>query len=536
MIRQICLKDWRLLWPMVALATGIQLALGWASYKTGLFHDDSAAVALLRPLTIAWFAAIVALGATTVHQDPIPGVDQDWLIRPLKRNQVLLAKIAFVVVSVCAPMLLIDVALAMLQGFPFAASLGSALYKELSVVVYVIVPVLALAALTRNMAELALLAAALVVAYAASLFLSALLLGGAQCPTCDTSVVWIEHLLQRLGILAGACVILTLQYYRRRTNWARTVALCGAVALVCAQLPWSTAFNIQRWISGSSARSAAVQIGPQTQSSLGAEGADAAAAHRLGAGQATRALLEGNVGEAAEFVRERRHARAAPLVIDVPLRISGVSADELLLLDRLGVQVLDSAGRRLYRGTSASELLDMVGAFTGISPAERGIAHQTLELPAAVFRAHPSGAQVQLEYSLTLMRALAQHRLPAQDGMLKASDIGVCMTRADQNRVRLRCEQLGDAPYCLAATLHGAHGILVPEQVSCVHDYRRDIPSPTTALALEGIDLWVRETTGLTHGAAQPADFSESYVTLTTYGAPEHFTRTLVLPSPRPTP
>jgi hypothetical protein len=534
-IRQICLKDWRLLWPMVALATGIQLALGWASYKAGLFHDDSAAFALLRPLTIAWFAAIVALGATTVHQDPIPGVDQDWLIRPLKRNQVLLAKIVFVVVTVCAPMLLIDVALAMLQGFSFAHSLGSGAYKELSVALYVILPALALAALTRNMAELALLAAALVVAYAASLFVSALLLGGAQCPTCDTSVVWIERLLQRLGIVTGAGVILALQYYRRRTNWARAVALCGAVALVCAQLPWSTAFGIQRWISGSSARSAAVQIGLQAQSSLGAEGADDAA-HRLGAGQATRALLEGNVGEAAEFVRERTHARAAPLLIDVPLRISGVSADELLLLDRLGVQVLDAAGRRLYRGTSASELRDMVGAFTGISPAERGIAHQTLELPAAVFRAHPRGAQVQLEYSLTLIRALAQHRMPAQDGTLKASDIGICMTRADQNRVRLRCEQLGDAPYCLAATLHGAHGILVPEQLSCVHDYRRDIPSPTTTLALEGIDLWIRETTGLTHGAAEPADFSESYVTLTTYGAPEHFTRKLVLPALRLTP
>jgi len=29
MIRQICAKDWRLLWPMVALVAAIQLGLGW---------------------------------------------------------------------------------------------------------------------------------------------------------------------------------------------------------------------------------------------------------------------------------------------------------------------------------------------------------------------------------------------------------------------------------------------------------------------------------------------------------------------------
>jgi hypothetical protein len=534
MIRQICAKDWRLLWPMVALVTAIQLGLGWASYKAGLFHEDSAAVALLRPLTIAWFAAIVALTAAAVHQDPIPGVDQDWLIRPLHRTQLLLAKTIFVVLSVCVPMLLIDVGQAIVYRFPLAASLGTALYKELSVVVFLIVPVLALAAATRNMAELAVLAAALVVAYAASLFLSALVMGGAQCPTCDTSVVWIERLLQRAGIFAGACVILALQYYRRRTPWARSIAIGGAVLLVCLQLPWSAAFAAQQWISGSTRRSAAIRIEPQSPSNLDTQ--SGAAGRPLGAGQATRALLEGNVGEAVEFVREHTHARSAPVLIDVPVRITGVSTDELLLLDRLTLQMIDSGGRLLYGGTSSSELLDMVGAFSGEIPAERGLAHQTIELPDKVWRATPPEARLRLEYSLTLMRVLAQHRMAAQDGLLRESDVGICLTRADQNRVRLRCEQLGDAAFCLGATLYGTHGVTVPEQLSCVHDYRRGIPSPTTALTLEGIDLWVRETTGLTHGAAEAADFAHSYLVLKIYGAPEHFGRALIVPSPRATP
>jgi len=274
-----------------------------------------------------------------------------------------------------------------------------------------------------------------------------------------------------------------------------------------------------------------VRIGPQAASNLG--GQTEAAPRRLGAGQATRSLLEGHVGEAVEFVRERARAHDAPVMIDVPLQITGVSADELLLLDRLEVRMLDSHGKQLYRGTAASELLDMAGAFGEGSEAQRGLAHQTIEVPQSVLRAVPPGATLQLEYSLTLLRALAQQRMAAQDGVLKAPEVGICMTRADQNRVRLRCEQLGDPAYCLGATLHGAHAVLVPRQLGCVHDYRRGIPSPTTLLALMGIDLWLRETTGLTQGVAEPTDFSDSYVTLTVYGAPEHFMRTLVLPSPR---
>jgi hypothetical protein len=535
MIRQIWLKDWRLVWPMVGLATAIQLALAWASYKSGFFHQDAAAFALLRPLTVAWFAAIAALSAAVIHQDPIPGVDQDWLIRPLSRTHMMIAKIAFVVLCVCTPMLLIDLASAGAYRFGLTASLGVVLYKELAVVVFLIVPVLALAAVTRNMAELAVLATALVVAYAASLLLSALFLGGAQCPTCDTSVFWLERALQRAGILLGACIVLALQYYRRRTAWARTVAIVGASALVFVQLPWSVAFALQSSLSGSSHRSAAVQIEPQSDSSTGAKGGPAAA-RLLDAGQATRALLEGNVGEAVEFIRERTHARGAPVLLDAPLRITGVSSDELLLLDRLDVTLLDAQSRTLYRGTSASQPLDIMGAFAGEVAAERGLAHQTLELPGDVYRATLSESRLRLEYSLTLMHVLAEHRTAAEDGVLRAADVGLCETRADQNLVRLRCKKLGDAPFCLGASLNGVHGVIVPEQLNCVRDYRRGLPSPTTVLSLEGIDLWIRDTTGLTHGAAELVDLAAASVSVKVYGAPEHFRRTLIIPSPRPEP
>src|SRR4051812_36077204 len=106
MIRHILRKDWILLWPMVALVTAIQVALEVAGYRAGFFSADSAAVELLRPLTLAWFAGISALTVAVVHQDPIPGVDHDWLVRPIRRTDLLVAKILFVLLAISVPMFL----------------------------------------------------------------------------------------------------------------------------------------------------------------------------------------------------------------------------------------------------------------------------------------------------------------------------------------------------------------------------------------------------------------------------------------------
>lgn len=71
MIRSILSKDWKLLWPMVAVVAAIQMGYDWAAFSSGLFGEDPAAEALLRPLTLAWFIGIAALTAAVVHQDPI---------------------------------------------------------------------------------------------------------------------------------------------------------------------------------------------------------------------------------------------------------------------------------------------------------------------------------------------------------------------------------------------------------------------------------------------------------------------------------
>ena len=260
MIRHIFKKDWKLLWPMVALITAIQIGRQWAVFKAGLFGEIPAAVELLRPLTLAWFGGIAALIAAVVHQDPVPGVDQDWLIRPLRRTDLLLAKLSFLLLAISVPMFALDLAQALAMGFPVGISLQDLLYKGIYVFISAMVPALALAATTRNMTELTVLGAALIVVFAVSLGLSAALFGESSCPTCETGVVWLQHLLQHVGVSCGAGIILALQYYRRRTEFSRALAILGAVALVFVQLSWNSAFAVQSWLSRSAGPPAAITI------------------------------------------------------------------------------------------------------------------------------------------------------------------------------------------------------------------------------------------------------------------------------------
>jgi hypothetical protein len=46
--------------------------------------------------------------AAVVQLDAIPGVRQDWLVRPLERRNLLLAKLLFVVLAVLLPILATD--------------------------------------------------------------------------------------------------------------------------------------------------------------------------------------------------------------------------------------------------------------------------------------------------------------------------------------------------------------------------------------------------------------------------------------------
>jgi hypothetical protein len=515
---------------MVALVTAIQLGLEWAVYSAGLFGEDPAAAALLRPLTLAWFIGIATLVAAVVHQDAIPGVDQDWLIRPLNRTHLLLAKLAFVALTVSVPMFVSNLMDALATGFALVPSLKAAFFKDLFVFACFVVPVMALSATTRNVTELVIIGAALVVAFSLSLSLSAFSFGADWCPTCNTGMSWLQHVVQHGGVLVGAGVILGLQYYRRRSEIARALALIGAVTVVFAQLPWETAFSIERWMTGAGA---APGIGLEFAENIPG-GPDAASAGDGGPAsrQTKQMLLHGRVDQAVEYWRRRARPANAPVAIDLPVRATGASPGELLLADRIDIHLFGDDGRLLYRGDNAGALAALLTPYPGRSSQLPEAIYQTVDIPGRVYRtAAQTAVRLQLDYSLTLMKVAAEHKLAAIDGELQSADIGFCATLIDRNAVYLRCKTIDQVPFCYSAALYGSGGRHNPEVLKCTPDYRRHLPAFMDVLGFYGIDMPLRDRNGVVDYEIDASTLSASYVLLRIYAESAHFKRTLAVPA-----
>jgi hypothetical protein len=521
MIGHILKKDWKLLWPMVALVVAIQAGYEYAAWSAGLLEHKTGAEALLRPLMLAWFIGIAALCAAVVQQDAIPGVDQDWLIRPLKRSDLLLAKLIFLALTISAPMFILNLAHALATGMPLVSSLTTVLSKELFIFACFIVPVAALASTTRNLTELVILGAALLMIFALSLSLSAFLAGPAWCPTCHTGMSWLQHLLQHVGTLLGAIVILCTQYYWRRSAVARGLALLGAAALVFMQIPWSAAFAIERWLSEPSGDVSAIalELGEEAPS-LNTTGAASLASR-----QTARLLMHGNVDQAFENLHRRASPGDTPVLIDLPLHTLGTSSDEMLLVDRLHIQLASEDGRLLYRGPDADPSPGLLAA----DPADAtGPAHQTIEIPGDVYRkASAAPMRLQMDYWLTLVKVSAEHKIAALDGELRSPDIGLCAANRDGNIIALHCDSIKQAPFCYSAALYAADGRHNPEVFKCNPDYRRHWPPLIDVFSFFGLELHLRDPYGVAHYPVNSSELGTSYILLKIYAERDHFKRTL---------
>jgi len=107
MIWHIFKKDWRLMWPYAAGLAALHFASMAALLRIGRFRAaplnwiqagsltaleaDHTANALINVFPILSYLASCLLLVAIVQQDAIPGVRQDWLVRPIRRRDLFLA-------------------------------------------------------------------------------------------------------------------------------------------------------------------------------------------------------------------------------------------------------------------------------------------------------------------------------------------------------------------------------------------------------------------------------------------------------------
>jgi hypothetical protein len=202
----------------------------------------------------------------------------------------------------------------------------------------------------------------------------------------------------------------------------------------------------------------------------------------------------------------------------------------LLLVDRSQVQVFGKDGRSLFRDANAGASAELLAAYPGDATTPSGLTYQTIEIPGKVYReAAATTGRLQIDYSLTLVKQRAEHKIAAIDGELRAADVGLCATTLDRNAVYLRCKTIAQVPFCYSAALYESDGRHNPEVFKCVPNYRPYWPTFTDVLGFYGVDLPLRDRYGIAQYTVDTSKLGTSYILLKLYGERDHFKRSLAV-------
>lgn len=124
-------KDLSQLWILVLIAAMAQFANAGLWLALNQFQEPAELVVAAKVFPFIVWIAIALLIVACVHQDRLPGVAQDWLIRPIRRGELLGAKALFLLISVNVPMFLSDFVHAAVAGFGVRQSVNAAVVHGL---------------------------------------------------------------------------------------------------------------------------------------------------------------------------------------------------------------------------------------------------------------------------------------------------------------------------------------------------------------------------------------------------------------------
>jgi hypothetical protein len=494
-------KDCGQLWPLITIVTIAQFTNAGIWFALGPFREPRGLVTVAQLFALATSLGIVALVAMVVQEDVLPGVSQDWLIRPIRRSDLLCAKLLFLVLVVHGPMLLADIAHGIAAGFAFRESVVAALSRSVSILLIFELPVVALAATTRTLVQIAVAAVGIWLVVVAGVIMGVVMRGGAPPVFAASGIQWMTPTFWSLLALATAAVVIPLQYLRRATSRSRGL-IAGAVLIapLLSVSPWDAAFSVQRSLS-------------ETPS----------AAHRI----------------AIAFDPSLGHSPAAPIpastaTVLLPLRVSGLPPDSIVMNDRAELRLVGPDAATLFHGRTTATL-----GYSDDFPVRttRGgdvRIHQRIVLPDKVYehvRAMP--VHMEINYSLSLFLPEGVNTLPAANADGRFAALGRCATKMDEegDDIEVGCISVGPGPTCMFLTLEDPMtGRRNPENPLCDPDYApyrvHVYPDVMSQLA---IGLRFRDPQGLMQYPVDGSRLAATRVRVTSYRPVAHFTRRLVI-------
>src|SRR4051812_16371903 len=153
MMWQIFRKDCRQLWRFAGIVAAAQAANAGLRLVLGAFNQPRGLVTFAELFSAATVLGMGALIVAVVQEDALPGVTQDWLVRPIRRGDLLGAKLLFVIAVVQGPALLADVAHGIAAGLAVRDSLAASLARSTLMLLAFDVPAVALATVTSTLVQ-----------------------------------------------------------------------------------------------------------------------------------------------------------------------------------------------------------------------------------------------------------------------------------------------------------------------------------------------------------------------------------------------
>jgi hypothetical protein len=521
-------KDLVLLWPLIALSVVAQFGLSALMFMADRTPDSQYLLTVARIFVGAVFLTIALTVAVGVHQEPIPGTRQDWLIRPIHRRDLLIAKLLFVVAAVQLPMFLADVFEALAQGFPVGLAATAALSRNVFAFVSLTLPALALAAMTKSTAEFVGAGIAYFIALlAATLLLSAIArIGGAEQatnPLAWTGVAWAPQTLARAALAAGAVVALLLLYFFRRVVLARSAFPVFAILSVSTVLlPWGWIFSLQEAASAAPAGTRVVTMtvdasAPRYESAPGEN------LESYAGGTAQVQLRGREAGDISLENAARRKERDITILISI--RIGGLPAQAVPWADRAIVTLRSADGGVIFEGRGDD--LKTSASPTASAPV---LDYEAVRIPGLLyqtFKAQPLA--VEIDYSVSVLLPGQPVEVGALGASSQVTGFGRCSTQRDEDGddIVLKCLKPGAAPSCVSAILEDpVSGRRNPEIRLCAPDY-----SPYAAklfpdaLSRYQVEVPFRDRSGLASYPVSGGQLDRASIVIRRYEAFEHLTR-----------
>jgi hypothetical protein len=509
MVWHIFKKDWKLAWVFVLVVSVVHWIDSAIMYKLGLFDEDPMLGMLADAVPmLAFFASMFLIGAI-VHLDSIPGVRQDWLVRPISRRDLVIEKFLFMVLMVNGPIF----AEVLLQGlankFSFRLSLAAAMWQVAFLFFAFTLPLFSFASVTRNMTQAFIFGCSCTFIMVGFQTIAGYLNGRAHGTLESLSwsaIGWVGETARFALSVVAATVILGLQYFSRKTLFSRCMVLLFGVAILATQfIPWKVAFAIEQKLSPKpdAGTSAVVAFDPKLEKFRSPSG----------------------LGTSSD--QGRRYNFGEHTSVFLPLQVVGAHLDAFLLTDLVEVRLIGQGGKIAFHGRG--ERPDFVDKGPNNST------YQEIQVPSSVYRGIKDQAvRAEFEYSLTLFGLRESYSIPALGGDERMPGFGWCETKMNEaeTAVELRCMQPGKGPTCATLFLENeTTGQRNPARSSCHGDY-----SPYSGwyfgdnMAHFGANIPFRDSTGLAKYPVDGPQLPNSRVVIRVYEPEDHFTRSLLIP------